>query len=416
MLKAKIILLSWLLACSLGAFEPFPETDSIKASIAGSFLKLPKENEFSDFKIYPSSHPRKADALNIRYYPANSEHLVFMLSGIGEYEKAKVANNLASPLVQAGYDVVVLPSVFTQMFAQSFSRTGYVGFLPADAKDMLHAFEMVVQILEKEQRATKFKQFSLFGYSLGALTAAHILAENDRSAFSFERVVLINPPLDLFHGLKFLDDSSEQGRKPTLWNTLFGRYTPLRDITLHNKTIEQITQEDFITYVEKLEQVAPNDLQGLIGHLLKTSLSGVVLASQRAYDLDLLNEFQKGSFDFTELWRRRNARAKKVSFEEYALHFLAQYYQRILGRSDFTLDKMNRLSSLYGLEKVLKNQPNFFLIHNQDDFLLKNEDRDYLRRTYGERLLFFPRGGHLGNLWHPPTLEAIFEFIQWPRV
>lgn len=396
-------LLSGLVPLESSSHYDFPQADSIKASIAGSFLKRPKSIESHDYEIKPAKRKRKE--LKIRYYPGTDQHLVFVLAGIGEYEDAKVANNLALPLLDRGHHVVIFPSVFTEMFAQSFSSTGYVGFLPADAADMLEAFSVAKDHIQEDQRLF-FHSSSVVGYSLGALTAAHM-----QKSSPFEKVVLINPPIDLLHGLKFLDQAALKGKKPTIWNTLFGRYTPLRDISFHNKTIDQLEEENFKRYVRKLENVRQNDLTSLIGHLLKTSLSGVVLASQEAYDLDIFQTISKGSFDFSELIRRRSDQAKKVSFQEYAKDYLSRFYREVLGREDFSLEKMNHLSSLYNLERELLSHQNLFLIHNRDDFLLKNEDQMYLEKAFGPRLLFFPRGGHLGNLWHAPTVEQIFDFI-----
>ena len=35
---------------------------------------------------------------------------------------------------------------------------------------------------------------------------------------------------------------------------------------------------------------------------------------------------------------------------------------------------------------------------NENDFILDNADRDYLKQLFGERTIIYPVGGHLGNL------------------
>lgn len=400
---------------SLAATYDFPEGDNLRLSIAGSFIKTPEDHRYEDIKIAPKKGSRRTKKMTVRYYPAQSDEVVIVLSGIGEYEKAKVANNLATKLVHSHKNVIVFPSIFTEAFAESFSKTGYVGFLPADAVDLYDAIEATLfEIGARNKRY--FKEFSLMGYSLGALTAAHLAkyTHDKNTSILFKETVLISSPVNLLFGLRFLDTSAKKGGKPTLWNTLFGEFKPLRDISWHNRSIEQLEEEDFINYMEKLETVQENDLASLIGNLLKTSLSGVVIASQKAYDLDILPRTQRsaGAPDISEILRRRNSAARKITFEQYAKDILSRYYKNVLGRRGFDLQFMNEQSSLTSLEKFLRNSSHIYLIHNEDDFLLRSkQDVTYLRSVFNNRALFFPRGGHLGNLWHDGTITSLFCFL-----
>ena len=52
---------------------------------------------------------------------------------------------------------------------------------------------------------------------------------------------------------------------------------------------------------------------------------------------------------------------------------------------------------LKNIEPYLKSNQKAGVITNENDFILSNEDRDYLRQLFGERAKIYPRGGHDGN-------------------
>ncbi|MNY69961.1 hypothetical protein D3C86_2079860 [compost metagenome] len=52
------------------------------------------------------------------------------------------------------------------------------------------------------------------------------------------------------------------------------------------------------------------------------------------------------------------------------------------------------------------------MFHNRDDMILGPGDLGFLRRTLGERLTLFPRGGHCGNLNYRVNTQAILEFFR----
>jgi hypothetical protein len=49
------------------------------------------------------------------------------------------------------------------------------------------------------------------------------------------------------------------------------------------------------------------------------------------------------------------------------------------------------------------------VFHNQDDFLLSEEDWSWLKNIMGRRLTVFSAGGHLGNLYVPEVQNYILE-------
>jgi hypothetical protein len=55
------------------------------------------------------------------------------------------------------------------------------------------------------------------------------------------------------------------------------------------------------------------------------------------------------------------------------------------------------------------------VITNADDFILGEEGLAWLRATLGDRLVVFPHGGHLGNLYVEQVQESVFAALEDER-
>lgn len=68
--------------------------------------------------------------------------------------------------------------------------------------------------------------------------------------------------------------------------------------------------------------------------------------------------------------------------------------------------------SLYALEDYLRESPKIAVMHNADDLILGPGDLGFLRRTFGERMTLYPRGGHCGNLTYRVNARHMLEFFR----
>jgi len=68
--------------------------------------------------------------------------------------------------------------------------------------------------------------------------------------------------------------------------------------------------------------------------------------------------------------------------------------------------------SLYALEDYMRNSPKIGVMHNADDIILGAGDLGFLRRTFGERMTLYPRGGHCGNLTYRVNAHDMLEFFR----
>ena len=66
-------------------------------------------------------------------------------------------------------------------------------------------------------------------------------------------------------------------------------------------------------------------------------------------------------------------------------------------------------ANLYSQEAGLRDDPRISVFTNQDDFILKPGDLDWLSSVFAGRITVFPGGGHLGNLFMPEVQAAFME-------
>ena len=73
------------------------------------------------------------------------------------------------------------------------------------------------------------------------------------------------------------------------------------------------------------------------------------------------------------------------------------------------------LCDLRSIEQSLANDPRITVFHNFDDFLLSEDDRIFLDRTLGKKLIWFNRGGHLGNFYIKLVQDKIADQIVFGK-
>ena len=103
-------------------------------------------------------------------------------------------------------------------------------------------------------------------------------------------------------------------------------------------------------------------------------------------------------------------RALQCDFDCYIVEQLLPYWRKAYDGG--SLLQLNDQISLYALEQYLKKSPKVAVMHNADDLILGRGDLGFLRRTFGERLTLYPRGGHCGNLNYRVNGDAMLEFFR----
>jgi len=51
-------------------------------------------------------------------------------------------------------------------------------------------------------------------------------------------------------------------------------------------------------------------------------------------------------------------------------------------------------------------------MHNADDFLTNRKSIEDLKDALGDRVVLYPYGGHLGNIWYPQNKRDALEIFK----
>jgi hypothetical protein len=332
--------------------------------------------------------------------------LVFVLPGTGADFNASKSLILQRALYQAGLHVVSLPSPLHPNFIVSASASGRPGLLSADAEDIYRVMQLVRHRLDAELTIT---DFGLVGYSLGATNAAFVARlDHERQSFDFNKVLLINPPVNLYRSASILDRMFEE-HVPTVaaFNALFERvmlvfsefYSPAEPMVFSSELLYEIYQR---------RPIADSSLEALIGAVFRLTSMNLLFASDVIANVGVLVAPHRTPGITTSLTPYFKA-AMVLSFQDYARRVLYPHYLKTA--PDITFDELVERESLRALEDYLRSTPKIGLMHNSDDFTLSPDELEYLKVVFGDRARIYPKGGHNGNLAYRDNIADVIDFF-----
>ncbi|MEG0398465.1 MAG: serine/threonine protein kinase, partial [Cetobacterium sp.] len=100
-----------------------------------------------------------------------------------------------------------------------------------------------------------------------------------------------------------------------------------------------------------------------------------------------------------------------ASFNDYLTKLAFPYYRNIIGTS-MTMEKLLATSDLEQFKFYLKNSKKIAVVTNVDDFILTENNRKFLKDTFGNRVLMYPKGGHCGNMFYSENVKIMLEFLE----
>jgi hypothetical protein len=231
---------------------------------------------------------------------------------------------------------------------------------------------------------------------MGALHTLFVAATeptNQLPLIKFDRYVAINTPVRLLHGMSRLD---EFYRAPLDWpgaeRTDNLENTFLKVAALSKSTLTPQTSLPFSAIESKF----------LIGLTFRLMLRDIIFSSQRRNNQGVLQH------------SIRNLRREPVyreilqySYHDYFEKFTIPYYQA-RGLALPVAEALEKAGDLRTYGAGLRANANIRIIVNQNDFLLADEDLEWLHTTFTpEQLTVFAEGGHLGNLFNPTVQKSI---------
>ncbi len=253
--------------------------------------------------------------------------------------------------------------------------------------------------------------FHLAGYSLGAAQAAFVSQlDDERQLFNFQKVLMINPPVDLYKSVKRLDRLLEENIPggPENFNAWFRDV--MNNLAELNRELDLFKLSgDALYTVYRHYPVTDDFLAALIGISFRISAANMVFTSDVMHGGGYLippgvelSPYQPLEDYFIV--------AHRTPFADYFREFMVAYYQK--REEGLTGDELQRRQTLQSIGDYLRQDPRLGLMHNRDDVIVSPEELDWLEKTMGERARIYRHGGHCGNMAHYDNLAAMVAFFR----
>ncbi len=333
--------------------------------------------------------------------------LIFIIAGTGAHYASSTPEYLKKLFYGAGYHVVQLSSPTSYDFMSAASRYATPGLSREDADDLYRA----MQAVRAQHPRLQVSEYHLTGYSLGGLHAAFVSElDETRRSFNFKRVLLLNPPVNLFTSVSNLD-KLVQTRVEGIDNSTTFYEVILAKLARYFQEKGYVDINDALLYdfQQSREQLNDEQMAMLIGAVFRFSSADIAFTSDLINRRGLITPIDQPISEGTGLTPFFRE-ALQCDFECYLNEQLLPVWQARHGGE--TLEQLIQDVSLYAIEDYLKSSDKLAVVHNADDLILGSGDLGFLRRTLGSRLTVYPYGGHCGNLNYHVNSVAILEFFR----
>lgn len=333
--------------------------------------------------------------------------LIFIIAGTGMPYSSSTADYLKKLFYGAGYHVVQLSSPTSYDFMTAASRFATPGLTGEDADDLYRA----MQAVRAQHPRLQVSAFHLTGYSLGALQAAFVSQlDETRRSFNFKRVLLLNPPVNLYTSTSNLDrlvQTRVEGidDSTTFYETVLAKLTRY----FQEKGYVDLNDAMLFDFQRSKEQLSDEQMAMLIGAAFRFAAADIAFTSDLINRRGLITPARYPIDDSTSLTPFFK-RALQCDFDCYISEQLIPMWR--VRHNGGSITQMMDQVSLYAVEDYLKNNSKIAVMHNADDLILGPGDLGFLRRTLGERLTVYPFGGHCGNLNYRVNSDAMLEFFR----
>ena len=326
--------------------------------------------------------------------------IVYIVPGLGSHRLAAASLALAELVFDHGFSAVCVSSPYNYEFMEHASTAAMPAYTPVDVRDLHVGLTEIDHRLEREYPG-RISTKALMGYSMGAFESLFIAgnpATNQPPLLRFDRYVCINPPVRLLYGVAKLDEFYDA---PLAWPAP-ERTADIERIRFWK--VAALSRDSSQTGTPPFDAV---ESKFLIGLTFRFILRDVIYSSQRRHNQGVLKH-PIGTARRAPVYRE----ILRYSYKDYFEKFVTPYYQT-RGIDLTSPETLARASDLRAYQPGLRANHNIRILTNQDDFLLPDEDLEWLRATFApEQLTIFERGGHLGNLSHPAVQKAILAAFK----
>ena len=338
--------------------------------------------------------------------------LIFVIAGTGaNYNSPKVLF-LMDTFYQAGYHVITIASPTKPPFMAAASKTKLPGLTNYDAEDIYKVMTKALDAVGKDIEITKKY---VTGYSLGGIDSAFVgYLDSQRKEINFDKVLMINPPVNLYTSVSNLDNIIPEYKKKypgatgeKIFADVFDR---LAKHFKHSSGGVKFGPETLYD-IQKGPYALPSDeLEILIG------ISFLFSSADLAFTSDALNhtgwiipadETYSPTSSQSTYWYKRSLRWQ---FLTYFDKMVVPWWQA--QHPGDTEEDIIRKVSLTGIEDYLRNNQSVGVMTNNDDIILGPGDIDYLEDVLGNRAKIYPTGGHCGNMEYKDNVAYMLDFFN----
>lgn len=333
--------------------------------------------------------------------------LVYVIAGTGAEHDSSKMKFLTQLFYEAGFHVVALSSPTHMNFLVSISKYAAPGYVPHDVEDLYRVMKWIKSNLEEDYQ---IESYNVTGYSLGAMHSAFLAKmDEERRDFHFRRVLMINPPRSLYTSALRFDSwlGPENLGNKTPRQVIDELIKAFSEIYIHSEITD--LDDDFLYALSQHSNFSNMDLRAIIAAAFRLTSANMIFCSdvclKAGYIVPANKQLSTGDnlLPYTRV-------AAAISFSDYIDEYLLPYLQFI--KPGTTKGDLIKKCNLDIIQDYLKGSDKIFVIGNSDDIILNEEDLDFLQKTFGERAIFFKRGGHCGNLMFKPFALKAQELLK----
>lgn len=398
----------------------YPIDNGLEATVIGTpkafMASMPEQVNRKDktINIFPEREiqtvvPRKRLKYSI-VTQKKAAPLLFSIAGTGSSHRSAKMRLIEKVFSQAGFHVVSLSSPTNSNFIVTASTTQVPGHIVHDSADLYRVMEAIV---EQYKNKIEITEFHITGYSLGGSQAAFVAKlDEERQSFNFKKVLMINPPVNLFNSVSILDQLLEDNvpggldNFDQLFNSLMNDFSKI-----YTEKEYLDFSDDFLyrIYEENDNQLDRSRVSATIGMSFRLASSNMIFTSDivtnGGYILPKNHELKK-----TESTTNYLKVASRVSFTDY---FYERFYPFYNGLDpEATTESLKFDTSLNSIADYLSRSNKIAVVHNQDDIILAPGEIDFFRDIFKSRAQIYPKGGHCGNMAYKDNVEFMVNYFK----
>ena len=410
----------------------YPLSNPFAATIAGtpSALRpqLPDDGSIKERDYSLRLRPEREYTLPSNFWPvktfryrlakqSTAAPLIFIIAGTGAHYSSSTMEYLKKLFYGAGFHVAQISSPTAYDFMVGASRFATPGYSPQDARDIY----AVMTAIKRQHSHLPVTDWHLTGYSLGGLHAAFVShLDEQEQQFNFKRVLMINPPVNLYTSVSNLDrlaytQAVEATEVRTFYQLLLDKLTRY----FHQQGRFDLNEAMLLDLQSSPEKLSDNELAMLIGSVFRFIATDINFTSDLINRRGIITPPQQKINDgssLTEFFKRALLCDFECYIQQQLLPFWRTHFKSQYSAADTTgsaeLNALIQASSLYALSDYLRDTPKIAVMHNADDIILGSGDLGFLQRHFVDRLFLYPVGGHLGNLNFRDNAVDILEFFH----